>query len=982
MPFTRASRTPARPVRRRGRVARSALIATVGLATVALTHPSAVFAQAASPEALQTDLVDAARAYDESAVSQLVAVESAQGTSLMQVLNSQIAIDAAIEGLRSGYVDKFGQEAWDSFVAAEPNFAAFSTSLADRLAGSQLNADGDSPTLVTQEGMTLPLVESDGGWKVSPPEEFPDTSQLVASYRQFADKIDRAAVVVPTADTPEAFATAFSNLPDVAEATDTNTAVVQDAVDTMPENMLPPFEATDEGTPEGTIGGVATGETPAPTTTARPGVPLPADQIQPAEPTARAKQLMDDLGHYSLIARPDLAAKAGTALLQEIRSPEELVAVVEDSRHGDSLDSIFKTLKRDEQSRAFAEQMEQRVRDARIIVSRDPARIRSSVNALTQGPQSYRNNVLLLREAGQFSAPALLEALQQRGNDNLRGAVLQAIVDIGEPVVTPLSVALPYQDVNVQIDLAQALARIGYPEPLPYLKQIIENQRTPAAARAIINRAYDGIASLNNVTIQGSASELFVLRGVAIYRRGTFGQSLPGLDPASETGWVWQYLPTAGQLLPLQVPRDIFPDALAMQAATNALELEPDRTDALTLFLAANLRRENRLPEGGSDPTYSQSMRPPAYYLQVAGPPQQNRVLDQALRDSDAALALDAILALTDTAGTPALLAIEGGQRPLLQALDNPNRLVRIRAAMALAAARPDEDFDGSYRVVRELTDAAGADATPHIILLAPTARRDALQAAFRNAGFDAVAGGTLAEVAAAAADRPGINLIVSVGGVDATRAVLDATASDYRFASVPVMAVTDPAEAQRLASVARENRRLKISESTGNDELAVADARSAIQESDLPNLTDQQRLEMATQALDLLREVAISSPVFKVQQGQAGLEATLDDPRPEVAAGAGRVLAIFNDADAQAAIANAALAKSGPVQVSLLDSLAESARRFGNMLPPATTGKLTDLVRTATGDLALAASRAHGALTLPTQNAVKNILADERGEK
>ena len=105
-----------------------------------------------------------------------------------------------------------------------------------------------------------------------------------------------------------------------------------------------------------------------------------------------------------------------------------------------------------------------------------------------------------------------------------------------------------------------------------------------------------------------------------------------------------------------------------MRSARRALELNRDLDAALSLYLMANLRRENRLPEGEPDPSYSAEAEPAQYYAMLAGPVRLHDVLAQAIGDQDSALALDAIAVLSKTAGTDALVRRNAGSRPLLAA--------------------------------------------------------------------------------------------------------------------------------------------------------------------------------------------------------------------------------------------------------------------------------------------------------------------------
>src|SRR5690606_12794146 len=113
-----------------------------------------------------------------------------------------------------------------------------------------------------------------------------------------------------------------------------------------------------------------------------------------------------------------------------------------------------------------------------------------------------------------------------------------------------------------------------------------------------------------------------------------------------------------------------------------------------------------RLPEGERDPSYGQNMRQPSFYAMIAGPLRLQDVLSKALADRDPALAVDAIDALARTAGTNALINRGAGVQPLLRALQFPDRRVRYHAALALGQALPENDYEGSQRVVPVLAEA------------------------------------------------------------------------------------------------------------------------------------------------------------------------------------------------------------------------------------------------------------------------------------
>ena len=137
------------------------------------------------------------------------------------------------------------------------------------------------------------------------------------------------------------------------------------------------------------------------------------------------------------------------------------------------------------------------------------------------------------------------------------------------------------------------------------------------------------------------------------------------------------------------------------------------------------------------------------------------------------------------------------------------------------------------------------------------------------------------------------------------------------------------------------------------------------------------QSTEFSLMALRVLRDVALASDVYNVVDAQPALIQALQDDRPDVITGAAEVLALIRTPPAQRALAAAALQQSADVQLALLASLGDSATHFGNMIDENQKQQIVTLVSGSTGELAAAAARAHGALTLPTSDAVREILRD-----
>ncbi|MFP4144388.1 MAG: HEAT repeat domain-containing protein [Phycisphaeraceae bacterium] len=683
--------------------------------------------------------------------------------------------------------------------------------------------------------------------------------------------------------------------------------------------------------------------------------------------------LWADFNHYILIARPDLAQAAGEKLLQEVEA-DELLAIVEASDYENYEQTLARAVE-NEDLREIARQVSQRIEEGRLNLSRDEERIAENIELLSEGQRPYRNAVRRLSAAGQYAVPQMLETLQDDEQRQLHPYIVSALVEMGRPVVYPLSVTLGQLEPQTQSAVARVLARISYPEALPYLQQAIQDPDADPSAKEVMQTAYQRLAEEAGVNTDYAAAQLFEALGRSQYQAATAGTRLPGYDEANEQGIVWRYSETAG-LVPVPVPGVIYGDVRAMDSAVNALELNEDLAPALSLYLMANLRRENRLPEGEVDPSYPAEARPAEFYAMIAGPLRLHDVLARALADRDPTLALDAIEALARTAGTQALVNVGAGTQPLLDALSYPSRRVRFRAAEALANARPQQAFPEAYRVVPALAEGIRADGRRFALAIADEqSELNRLRAEAEEAGYVAIGGESLEDVQEQIEARPSIDLVLLNQEPEQLVDTIEAFDETYELATAPVVAVVEPAAqytiGQQLQGLAQQ-----VDVVAADNEQLLQEAVSAVaNEVGAEPLSDQEADEMALTALQVLRELALGNPVYQVEEALPALTLALRDERSAVVTGAGRVLALIDDSQAQRALAEAALAQSSDLQIQLLESLAESATYFGNLLPESRTQELLDLVQNAEGETAIAAAEAHGALTLPTANAVQMIL-------
>ncbi|MEO1237214.1 MAG: hypothetical protein AAFX76_10535 [Planctomycetota bacterium] len=698
-----------------------------------------------------------------------------------------------------------------------------------------------------------------------------------------------------------------------------------------------------------------------------------AGTAQSSSPTA--SQLWDDYTHYIQVARPQLAAEAAAGVIEA--DAGELLDAVEASRFADPT-RVFERAAGMSDIAEISVQIQDKIQQARLERSREPARIAADIDRLTRGQRAFENATERLAAAGQFAAPQLLAALLDKDRADQHPAILRAITIIGRPLVAPLSIALPRLDPVAQGQVARALAEIGYPQAVPALKRVAEDPATDPTAREIVIAAIGVIADDTRVNTSTSAAELYLALGEGAYRVATTEPlALDTFDRDTGSGVVWRYDPrltVTGEpgLVPVVVPGPIAGDAVALQAARTALSLDPDLDQALSLFLMANLRRENRL-SGQADPSYPGNLPEPGYYARVAGPDRLHDVLGRALDDLDPDLALDAIAALADTASLDAL-------RPLVRGLGYPDRRVRFRSAEALAYAMPAESFENDFRVVPVLGDAVRQGDLPLALIVTPDRDdRNALNAAVANLGYRTLETPSVDQAAGLVANTPGVDLIVVQGNRATVVQADNDAASNFKLAATPIVAFVDAASQPALSARFADQPRVSVVVAEGqNVEPAV---RQAAERFGGTALTSDEATGFALRALELLKEIAVTDTAYDVGDALPALIAAVQDPRPAVAVGAGDVLARLDNPDAQAAVASAAINGTGDTQVAHLADLADSANRHGNLIPALMSDDILALVKSsgAAGDddLALAAAQAHGALNLPTRNAVDLILGE-----
>ncbi len=648
---------------------------------------------------------------------------------------------------------------------------------------------------------------------------------------------------------------------------------------------------------------------------------------------------------------------------------ELLVALADHPVVGESCRGILKLLDRGE-----------------VEIKADPIRIQENIKRLAGPPRAYENSSAALKDSGEFAIPFIIQTLRNPAARDQALPTLRALAQLGRPALNPLVYALRVPDPVVRRHVIDALGQIGYAQALPYLKALVEESTTSvemksAATTAIAQLRRGGFA----IDANTSAAQAFFRLAEEYYADAAALAADTRLDVAHV--WYWR----DDLLQNVEVPTPIFNEIMAMRCCEEALRLDASSKPALALWLAANLRREAELPAGLKDDTRPENYPSGLYFAQTAGAEYGLMALGRALDRNEPAVALGLIEALKNTAGAATLLPRDGQSRATLaDALAFTDRMVRIRAAIALTLAQPNaERFPQAANLVPALVEGLKLHKGEQFALLVDPDQEssNAIAAALRANGYAVRADVSLYEgLRKARAELPGVDLIVLASDMKEPRLPesFEQLRSEYRFAGVPVVVVTKPGDRDAVRALVRKDPGVADTDPQPSPE-ALAKAIAQVGKSSgrgviTPELGKAIALE-ASQCLILIGRA--ENKVYDLNSAESGLLGAFqtDDETLRISVAEG--LGFVTTAKSQEAIAKGALNKDGtPVlRKALFAALANSAKRCGKLLSETLAQELLG-VATNEPDLELreAASRAVGALSLPGKPAAEIIVSQYGG--
>ena len=409
----------------------------------------------------------------------------------------------------------------------------------------------------------------------------------------------------------------------------------------------------------------------------------------------------NDFLHYALIGNLDLAKGYAQAILQNDPDPVQLFNLAKENQQGYQ---ILLNANKNEYDAVLVElsgKILDLIEKGGFVRRSDSEIIAEEVKRLNSTERGWRIAVERLRNAGEYSIPFIIDAISNPSREDEFPNIVRAIPEIGRDAIRPLAAALQTENTAVKSEIVTALGEIRYPQSLPYLKYIFEND----SSMEVRQLASASIRKIDPAALNVPAAQLFFQLAENYYYHA---QSLsPAEDAPTANIWFWD---SEGRRLKREaVDKDYFYELMAMRTCEWALKADANFGSAIGLWLAAYFKAESAgvgyMPEYFGDSHANATV-----YATTAGVEYLHQALARAINDGNTYVALGVIEALDTTAGEKSLLYRIGTEQPLIRALSFNDRLVRYSAAIAIASAGPKEPFVESKLVVANLAEALGAN--------------------------------------------------------------------------------------------------------------------------------------------------------------------------------------------------------------------------------------------------------------------------------
>jgi hypothetical protein len=239
--------------------------------------------------------------------------------------------------------------------------------------------------------------------------------------------------------------------------------------------------------------------------------------------------------------------------------------------------------------------------------------------------------------------------------------------------------------------------------------------------------------------------------------------------------------------------------------------------------------------------------------------------------------------------------------------------------------------------------------------------------------------GGSVHEVQPDIAGAVGVDLIViRLRGADEVRNTINSLRSIPKTSAAPTLIVAGALDKPALALDVRDDRRLHMATPSTQEGAFAAAVETVMSRGAGGRMTEAESEEYAIRSLGALRDVAISRcPAYSIVDAESALIDALAVRQGGTRLMVADILAMMESDNAQRTLFDAAFAATEAEQIEVLERVAESVRRSGDRAEKRHIAALVELLSDSSGQLAEAAAEVHGALNVPTSDAIK-LLPDQ----
>jgi CheY-like chemotaxis protein len=556
----------------------------------------------------------------------------------------------------------------------------------------------------------------------------------------------------------------------------------------------------------------------------------------------------------------------------------------------------------------------------------DPARLADMVKQLSHAAPEVRQQALFdLKAADSDGVVALVAALADAQAAARHPAIRDALVAFGKSAADPLIATLTTNDDRLAVDAMDVLARIRSASATAYLlgPALEKNSQRSAAARTAV-RALLGHDPTDAEAVAMLEKEITARLS---------GDTRLRTNSASRVE-LWHWNDAKRTLARHDFAHD---QALAIGAARLAGELaaaRPAQASAQQLDVLASLQAA-KLVGGVETPLAEKSAA-----LQRAAA-REGSVLEAALATALHKRYLPAAVGVIEALATVAdeSILIGQGDRPsaLVEAVRDPERIVRFAALDAVMKVAPTRPFAGSSSVVDALAFFAASSGRHRCLVLEPrSVQARSLAGMLRDAGYDAeagVLGHTGRMMLNASADYEFAFVDLGIGGPDAYELVGELR-RDPRTASLPIGLMAGETQLPRAKRIALAFPRTMAFAQATDKKTIEYQAEQLKSLEDRLTMAPQVRQRQAEMAMAWLAQLAAKQQsIFDLSRCEKQIVAGLD--RANLARMAAQSLATLGTHTAQHALVEYASQTNRPIQLRQVaaSAFAKSVERHGIQL-------------------------------------------------